>query len=607
MGRKAELRRACAKEKVSPENGGKPEPQQLRGCQVPEPISCLLGCPVNNDEEGRKMECTNIVCPYAGVAIHDRCFEVYENHLIKVLSSLGSARGWTDGQRRANLWEKKGQSLVGRMCKCRCGLGNVSLDHQHDQNRERRERDALEQQNGLKKKKHKKESKLPTLNPGGVKGTPLFPEHKGKKLRQRAPSETESELSSSFASEYLAARRDSHHQTFAEYNTWHSGPQSAISDPVDADTLSVFSECEKENLKYEPAPLPAPLTRSFAATAKIESEKHPLNLPLTIQTDMNGSTCTGMDSGIEMKSSTTSVSDGDHPGTPPSELVRIHTPPATQRKIPGLGSTPLTTKAAKRIAKEAQRKVAAELASAARSNSAISRVVKQETPLLKHQIVETVQEAAAKLQRELGSSILIPEYTSNAFDSLLPPSSAVPVSALPLFIEPTSITRLPVIHKISSEPSYLNHSQSFLPPGLPIPNRVFADSPLPSPIEPKFHSTPIIDRMYRPSAAELSFASPVKCNVLPPLNVIPNTPSVIAGSQKRGKKGVQINKIVVPPLRPVSPGKELERPVTPNDWEDEVPPEWVDLEQLNTYNMFTSTSFLLGETILAQKNMPGFW
>lgn len=99
------------------------------GCPIPLQSGCMRGLPLPSSfEEGVKMECSNSHCPYQEQLMHPECFHALEDNLIKIMSNLGSARGWTDAQRRSNLWDKKGLSLIQRKCRCLCGLGLMRLD-----------------------------------------------------------------------------------------------------------------------------------------------------------------------------------------------------------------------------------------------------------------------------------------------------------------------------------------------------------------------------------------------------------------------------------------------------------------------------------------------
>ncbi|KAK6108953.1 hypothetical protein QQG55_34050 [Brugia pahangi] len=99
------------------------------GCPIPLSSGCLRGFPLPSSlEEGIKMKCSNEQCIYQDQLMHLECFRALEDNLVKIMSNIGSARGWTDAQRRSNLWEKKGLSLIQRKCRCICGLGLMRLD-----------------------------------------------------------------------------------------------------------------------------------------------------------------------------------------------------------------------------------------------------------------------------------------------------------------------------------------------------------------------------------------------------------------------------------------------------------------------------------------------
>jgi hypothetical protein len=77
---------------------------------------------------GIRMRCKNDQCHLAKILLHRKCFNQLEETLLKILSNLGSARGWTDAQLKSNLWEKKGQTLIAKLLRCHCGQGLMSLD-----------------------------------------------------------------------------------------------------------------------------------------------------------------------------------------------------------------------------------------------------------------------------------------------------------------------------------------------------------------------------------------------------------------------------------------------------------------------------------------------
>lgn len=41
------------------------------------------------EEDGVKMECTNMQCPFKGQLMHRECFEALEENLIKIMSNIG--------------------------------------------------------------------------------------------------------------------------------------------------------------------------------------------------------------------------------------------------------------------------------------------------------------------------------------------------------------------------------------------------------------------------------------------------------------------------------------------------------------------------------------
>uniref|UniRef100_A0A914W705 Headcase N-terminal domain-containing protein n=1 Tax=Plectus sambesii TaxID=2011161 RepID=A0A914W705_9BILA len=99
------------------------------GCHVPLASGCLKGYPVPKLlAEGVKMVCTNKDCPYTKQLVHQECYAALEDFLVKRLANIGSARGWTDSQRRSNLWDKKGFMLIKKLCRCLCDLGQISRD-----------------------------------------------------------------------------------------------------------------------------------------------------------------------------------------------------------------------------------------------------------------------------------------------------------------------------------------------------------------------------------------------------------------------------------------------------------------------------------------------
>ncbi|KAI1719299.1 headcase protein family like domain-containing protein [Ditylenchus destructor] len=102
----------------------------LLQCPVPL-VTCVFRgelLPPSINDNGVKMVCTNEKCTYTKQLVHAECFELLEETLLKMISTIGSARGWTDTQRRHNLWEKKGLTLVQKRLRCHCGLGLMVRD-----------------------------------------------------------------------------------------------------------------------------------------------------------------------------------------------------------------------------------------------------------------------------------------------------------------------------------------------------------------------------------------------------------------------------------------------------------------------------------------------
>uniref|UniRef100_A0A0M3IL00 Headcase domain-containing protein n=1 Tax=Ascaris lumbricoides TaxID=6252 RepID=A0A0M3IL00_ASCLU len=153
------------------------------GCPIPLQSGCLKGVPPpQSTNEGIKMECSNANCPFKEELMHVECFEAFENNLIKIMSSIGSARGWTNAQRRANLWDKKGLSLIQKFCRCACGMGLLRLDQA--------EKDAATLTPRIPKTKKAKGKNLPTLNYSGSSTALLAGDKQSEKHEnERYPAE----------------------------------------------------------------------------------------------------------------------------------------------------------------------------------------------------------------------------------------------------------------------------------------------------------------------------------------------------------------------------------------------------------------------------------
>ncbi|TKR60480.1 hypothetical protein L596_027722 [Steinernema carpocapsae] len=101
----------------------------LHGCPIPLKKGCIAGSPAPTAAEGGlSMECSNKKCDYKEILVHPKCLEALEETLIKGLEQTGSARGWSDAQRKSNLWCRRGLPLVQRSCRCPCQHGYRVLD-----------------------------------------------------------------------------------------------------------------------------------------------------------------------------------------------------------------------------------------------------------------------------------------------------------------------------------------------------------------------------------------------------------------------------------------------------------------------------------------------
>ncbi|KAE9413360.1 hypothetical protein Angca_004578, partial [Angiostrongylus cantonensis] len=199
---------------------------KVYGCPVPEPIHCFSGESIPLGGDGVRMECSNEKCPFENVLLHQECFEALEDHLVKILSNLGSARGWTDAQRRANLWDKKGQALIAKLCRCRCGFGLTRMDELAAYNRLKRKAHEEEEArreaamaNGRPtptlKKKHRTKNYLPKLNFGSTKfsHSVVADEREPRPMARQCSAKlrdlSSSSISSNLGSQAFESRRES--------------------------------------------------------------------------------------------------------------------------------------------------------------------------------------------------------------------------------------------------------------------------------------------------------------------------------------------------------------------------------------------------------------
>lgn len=52
----------------------------------------FLGTPITDQNEGIRMKCSNQQCPFDGQPVHDQCFALYEDHLIKKIATMGMSQ-----------------------------------------------------------------------------------------------------------------------------------------------------------------------------------------------------------------------------------------------------------------------------------------------------------------------------------------------------------------------------------------------------------------------------------------------------------------------------------------------------------------------------------
>ncbi|CAJ0590000.1 unnamed protein product [Cylicocyclus nassatus] len=282
------------------------------------------------------MECSNEKCPFADVLLHQECFDAFEDHLVKVLSNLGSARGWTDAQRRANLWEKKGQSLVAKVCRCRCGLGMTRLDRLAADDRSKRKVREVEQAQreaalaaGLRtlpqKKKHRARNALPKLNFGGLMKAPppskayMEDVHESwTSLRQQGSTHRD-RSSSSFCSSLTNQQSRRESSTYAS-DAWGLLPsfssdtraQSVMSghfadqdDSISTSSKDFAASSNSIDMLSMPVSYASVMKNGAALQFGSSQVSSPyVATPLSVQTDLLVS-----DSGVEMKSRSTTSSE----------------------------------------------------------------------------------------------------------------------------------------------------------------------------------------------------------------------------------------------------------------------------------------------------------
>uniref|UniRef100_A0A914YNC6 Headcase N-terminal domain-containing protein n=1 Tax=Panagrolaimus superbus TaxID=310955 RepID=A0A914YNC6_9BILA len=132
-------------------------------CCIPLVQCSRIGHPLPQTlEEGVKLNCTNPDCLHTKHLVHKECFRSLEQGLMTILQNQGSARGWTEGHRRRNLWGKKGLSLVQRSLRCPCGKGQMRRDEEAWKEREELVEPQKEKKDKPKKPKPKA-TQLPAL------------------------------------------------------------------------------------------------------------------------------------------------------------------------------------------------------------------------------------------------------------------------------------------------------------------------------------------------------------------------------------------------------------------------------------------------------------
>ncbi|VDO38873.1 unnamed protein product [Haemonchus placei] len=282
-----------------------PSATKICGCPVPDPIRCFIDCgcydnvvkgtPLPIGDDGVRMECSNDNCPFTDVLLHQRCFEAFEEHLLKVIGGLGSAKGWTPTMRRNNLWVQKGQSLIAKACRCRCGLGITKLDKLAADDRLKREKAEAQREAALAaglpapplKKKRKSKNALPTLNFGVVKAAPkpLVEERESRTLSRCHSAKYRDVSTSSLSStptsyQAFESRRESFTYasdvwgllpTFSSGNETQSVNSTHFADHDDTTTTSSRTDLTQEGsnaAELVSSPLPPRQTMSYASAMK---------------------------------------------------------------------------------------------------------------------------------------------------------------------------------------------------------------------------------------------------------------------------------------------------------------------------------------------------
>uniref|UniRef100_A0A1I7TYW8 Headcase N-terminal domain-containing protein n=1 Tax=Caenorhabditis tropicalis TaxID=1561998 RepID=A0A1I7TYW8_9PELO len=268
----------CRRQTLSVDKESSTSVTEFVGCPVLDPIQCQCPKEEVDPSDGVKMTCTWESCPYSNMPLHPNCYQMLEDNLVRRLATLGSARGWTVPQRRNNLWERKGQSLIGKFCRCRCDRGQMTRDKQALYEKEK----AVEKE---KKKKAKKAKQLPQLH---FNSKPAAAAEEKKRDVVYSPSATSvnqnqsfstasrsrlhTELSTSSMRTYTVGRSCSESSFAGETNGQYDnngGVHPSDCDCVfhydyDADDDHDHIDLDSTTGVIVPAPLPPPQEKSYA-------------------------------------------------------------------------------------------------------------------------------------------------------------------------------------------------------------------------------------------------------------------------------------------------------------------------------------------------------
>lgn len=115
-----------SKQPEAEESGARSQPSE-HSAECCSPKCCIFGEVDSQDADTGgpvKVVCSNERCPF-NQFMHPTCFAAFEEQALNCLRTASRSRGWSEKQRRQNLWTKKGCELVSKVCGCRCGKGVV--------------------------------------------------------------------------------------------------------------------------------------------------------------------------------------------------------------------------------------------------------------------------------------------------------------------------------------------------------------------------------------------------------------------------------------------------------------------------------------------------